>query len=99
MSAASPPEQASAPSRNRTTHPDDAEREALDIRPERAQVGAEQVRQHVDALVDEVDGRAARRSLGVHGVVRVHKVRDVGDVCAGAREREGGQSRRERKGR
>lgn len=64
------------------TYPEDREGETLNERSQRAKVGSEKMRQHVDTLVDEVDGRSTRSGFGVHGVVGVHKVRDVGDVCS-----------------
>ena len=66
---------------NPETHPDDTECQSLNIRPERAEIGTEERRQHVDSLVDQVNRRASRGRFGVHGVVGVHKVRDVGDIC------------------
>jgi hypothetical protein len=68
--------------RNVKTHPNHRKRQPLDIRPQRTKVGAEEVRQHIDTLVDEVDGCSARSGFGVHGVVGVDEVRDVGDVCS-----------------
>lgn len=78
---------------NPKTHPDDTECQSLNIRPERAEVGTEERRQHVDSLVDQVNRRASRGRFSVHGVVGVHKVRDVGDICGkGHMSDSGGQT-------
>lgn len=62
------------------THPDHGESQSLDERTQRAEVGSEQMRQHVDSLVYEIDSSTSRSGLRVHRVVRVHKVGHVGDV-------------------
>lgn len=66
--------------RRRGAHPKDRERQSLNVGPKTTEVGTEETGEHVHALVDEVDRGSARRGLGVHRVVRVDEVRDVGNV-------------------
>ena len=61
-------------------HPDDRESQALYKRSQGTQIRTEQCRQHIDTLVDQVDGSPSRGRFRVHRVVREDKVRNIGDV-------------------
>lgn len=71
--------------RQQLTHPDDRECKSLDEWSKRAQIRPEQLGQHVDSLVYEVDCRTTRSCLRVHCIVGQDKVGYVSDICKSAK--------------
>ena len=67
-----------------TTYPNDRERESFHMRTEGTKIGTKQGGEHVDALVNEVHGRPTSSGFVIHGRVRVHKMRHVGNIWPSA---------------
>lgn len=74
VSSCTDDDQVNTTSKLELPYPNYGERQALNVRTKRTQVGSKKGGQHVNSFVHQVDCGAAGSSFVVHGVVRVHEM-------------------------